>query len=72
VNEHALFELAGKGFDFAFFELHHTVDEREESIVSTTLDVVTGMILRTTLPDDDIAFHRDLVAIDFHAEALRD
>lgn len=70
MDEHALFELAGEGFDFAFLELHHAVAESEEGVISAPRDVFPGMILRTALADDDIAFHGDLVAINLDAEAL--
>lgn len=70
MDEHALFELAGKGFDFALFKLHESVAESEEGVIGTARDVLAGMILGTTLADDDIAFHSDLVAVNLNAEAF--
>ena len=70
VNEHALLEFSGKGFDFAFFEFSYTVDKREEGIISTTLDIFAGMKLGATLTHYDIAFIDFLSAKDFYAKTL--
>lgn len=71
MDEHSFLELAGKSLHFAFFEFHRTVGEGEERIIGAALDVSAGMILRSALPDNDVSFPRDLVAVNLYAEALR-
>lgn len=72
MDEHPLLELAGERLHLAFFELDDAIDESEEGVVSTALDVLAGMELRAALADEDVSLHGDLVTIDLHAEALRD
>lgn len=72
VDEHALFELPGKGLDFALFELHGSIAESKEGVIGATGNVLSGVILRATLADDDIAFHGDLITINLDAKALGD
>ena len=70
MDEHALLELASKGLHLALFKFHDTVNECEERVIGTTLDVLAGMELCAALADEDVSLHGDLVTIDLHAEAL--
>src|SRR5690606_13706015 len=52
-------------------ELHLAVDQREQGVVAAEADAVTGVELRTTLADDDVAGLDGLPTIDLHAQVLR-
>ncbi len=72
MDEHAFFELAGKGFHFAFFERHRAVGQSKERVVSTPLDVFAGMILGATLADEHVSFMSGLATINLHTESFGD
>ena len=51
-------------------ELHRAGDECEERVVATTTNAVTGVEVRATLADDDLAGVDDLAAETLDAEVL--
>jgi hypothetical protein len=53
-----------------YFKLDHAFDFREESVILTHANAVTGMELGAALTHDDVACFDSLAAIHLHAKAF--
>lgn len=69
-HEHPLLEFSGKGFRFLFLELDATGNRRVNRVVRALPDILSEMIFRSALPNNNLARLHCFAAISFHTEAL--
>ena len=62
---------ANKGLiAFSFPEFNQSIGKREQSKVPADAYILTGMVLRTTLTNDNVACNCGLTPIDLNSQAL--
>ena len=54
----------------AIFKAHHAVDQREQRIVLRARHILSGLVARAALPDQDAAARNHLAAETLHAQPL--
>ncbi len=64
IHKHSFDEFSREVSHFASLKFYRAGNKGKESVIFTTLDVLSGMVLRATLADDDVADCCLLSAVD--------